>query len=62
MLDIDGLPLKTRVDEILNRRPAVGFALGADWSTWMRPPTATCARTSWRPRRPAGDLQPCGPC
>ena len=28
MSDIDGLEMKTRVDEILHRHPAVGFALG----------------------------------
>ena len=28
MPDIDGLEMKTRVDEILNRHPALGFALG----------------------------------
>jgi hypothetical protein len=28
MIDIHGLQLKTRVDEILNRRPTVGLALG----------------------------------
>ena len=28
MSDIDGLEMKTRVDEILNRHPALGFALG----------------------------------
>jgi CubicO group peptidase (beta-lactamase class C family) len=28
MPDLDGLDMKTRVDEILNRQPALGFALG----------------------------------
>jgi len=28
MLDVHGLQLKARVDEILNRRPTVGLALG----------------------------------
>jgi CubicO group peptidase (beta-lactamase class C family) len=28
MVDIDGAQLRARVEEVLNRRPAVGFALG----------------------------------